>query len=265
MPHRWFARKNYSGPAEVFTWGPEDMSRVSRSVITHRLAVDPTHRPVKQKCQHLSAERKVFIKKRVEMLPSIGHIRETMYPEWLANVVLAPKPLTWWMCVDYTNLNKDCPQDPFPLPRTNQLIDETTGCELFSFMDAFKRYHQIFMAEEDDEKIAFVTTDGVYCYWVMAFRLKNSRSAFTRMVVEVFKDLLGNIMEAYVDDILVKSMNVETHPEYLTRCFEAMEQHNLCLNPKKCASAVTRGKFLGFMVTHRGIEVNLEKAQNILK
>lgn len=80
-----------------------------------------------------------------------------MYLKWMVNVVLAPKPPTWRMCVDYTNLNKACPQDPFPLPRTDQLVDRTTGCELLSLMDAFKGNHNIFMAEEDEEKTAFVT------------------------------------------------------------------------------------------------------------
>lgn len=125
-------------------------------------------------------------------------------------------------------------------------------------------YHQIFMVEEDEEKIAFVTLDGVYCYKVMGFRLKNSGAMFTQMVAEVFKDLLENIMEAYVDDMLVKIRKVETHPQQLTRCFEAIEQHNLHLNPKKCTFAVKGGKFLGFMVTHRGIKVNPERARNIL-
>ncbi|XP_019184570.1 PREDICTED: uncharacterized protein LOC109179515 [Ipomoea nil] len=207
----------------IFAWGPKDMPGIDRSIISHRLAVDPSFKPVKQKRRHLSAERRAFVKTEVDKLPAIGHIQKAMYPAWLANAVLAPKPPTWRMCVDYTDLNKACPQDPFPLPRTDQLVDETSGCELLSFMDAFKGYHQIFMAEEDEEKTAFVTPDGIYCYRVMAFGLKNSGATFTRMVAKIFKDLLGNIMEAYVDDMLVKSKDAGTHPAYLTQCFEIMK------------------------------------------
>lgn len=84
-------------------------------------------------------------------------------------MVLALKPPTWHMCVDYTDLNKVCPMDPFPLPRTDLLVDETVGCALLSFMDAFQGYHQIFMHEGDEEKTAFTTPDGVFCYLVMEF------------------------------------------------------------------------------------------------
>lgn len=106
------------------------MLGVDWPIITHRLAMDPTFRPVKQKRSHLSAKRRAFIKKEVETLLSICYIREAMYPEWLANMALAPKLPTWRMCVDYTDLNKACPQDTFPLPRIDQLVDETARCEL---------------------------------------------------------------------------------------------------------------------------------------
>lgn len=89
------------------------------------------------------------MKAETTTLLAVGHIREVEYLEWLANVVLAPKPLTFRMCVDYTDLNKACPMDPFPLPSPDQMVDETSGCELLSFVDAFKGYHQIFMGIED--------------------------------------------------------------------------------------------------------------------
>ncbi|VFQ59986.1 unnamed protein product [Cuscuta campestris] len=113
----------------LFAWGPEDMPGVDPKIICHRLAVDPTHKPVKQKKRFLSSERREFVTKQVTTVQSIGHIREVRYPEWLANVVLAPKGNTWRMCVDYTDLNKACPMDPFPLPNIDQLVYETAGCE----------------------------------------------------------------------------------------------------------------------------------------
>ena len=87
------------------------------------------------------------------------------YPKWLANVVLVKKANgKWRMCVDFTDLNKACPKDNFPLPRIDQLVDSTTGHKLLTFMDAFSGYNQIKMAEEDQEKTAFITSQGLYCY-----------------------------------------------------------------------------------------------------
>ncbi|WP_192819804.1 hypothetical protein, partial [Escherichia coli] len=117
----------------VFAWGPEDMPGISRRVITHRLSVDPSAKAVQQRRRPLSAERREFVKKEVAMLLSIRHIKEVKYPSWLANVVLAQKPPSFRMCVDYTDLNKACPMDPFPLPNIDQLVDETAGCEIMSY------------------------------------------------------------------------------------------------------------------------------------
>ena len=88
-----------------------------------------------------------------------GFIREVYYPEWLANVVLVKKANgKWRMCVDFTDLNKTCPKDSFPLPRIDQLVDSTARHKLLMFMDAFLRYNQIRMAEEDQEKTSFITS-----------------------------------------------------------------------------------------------------------
>ncbi|XP_019189544.1 PREDICTED: uncharacterized protein LOC109183972 [Ipomoea nil] len=203
----------------VFAWGPEDMPGVDGSIIAHRLAVDPDHRPVVQKKRYLANDRREFVKKEVNTLLAAGHIREVKYPEWLANVVLVPKPPVWRMCVDYTDLNKACPKDPFPLPWIDQLVDETAGSALLSFMDAFRGYHQIFMYQADEEKTAFLTPDGVYCYRVMPFGLKNAGATYTRMVARLFQDLLGKSMAAYVDDMLVKSREETNHAEDLADCF----------------------------------------------
>ena len=102
-----------------------------------------------------------------------GFIREVYYSEWLANVVLVKKANgKLRMCVDFTDLNKACPKDSFPLPRIDQLVDFTTGHKLLTFMDTFSGYNKIKMAEEDQEKTAFITSQGLYCYKVMPFGLK---------------------------------------------------------------------------------------------
>ncbi|XP_019151001.1 PREDICTED: uncharacterized protein LOC109147799 [Ipomoea nil] len=223
------------------------MPGVDRSIISHRLVVDPSHRPVIQKKRYLANDRREFVKKEVSTLLAAGHIREVKYPDWFPNLVLVPKPPAWRMCVDYTDLNKACPKDPFPLPRIDQLVDKTAGSALLSFMDAFRGYHQIYMHKADEEKTAFITSDGVYCYQVMPFGLKNAGATYTRMVAQLFQGLLGKSMAAYVDDMLVKSPEVSDHAQNLAECFQVMLKYNLRLNPIKCAFAVQGGKFLGYM------------------
>ena len=97
------------------------------------------------------------------------------YPDWLANVVMVKKANgKWRMCVDFTDLNKACPKDSYPLPRIDQLVDSTAGHKLLSFMDAFSRYNQIRMDEVDQEKTSFVTSQDLFCYKVMPFSLKKA-------------------------------------------------------------------------------------------
>ena len=90
------------------------------------------------------------------------------------------------MCVDFTDLNRAYLKDSFPLPRINQLVDSTTDHKLLTFMDAFSRYNQIKMVEEDQEKTAFITSQGLYCYKVMPFGLKNARDTYQRLVNKMF-------------------------------------------------------------------------------
>jgi hypothetical protein len=114
------------------------------------------------------------------------------YPDWLANVVLVKKSNgKWRMCIDFTDLNKACPKDSFPLPRIDTLVDSTAGHGLLSFMDAFSGYNQIRMHPADQEKIAFITDQGIYCYQVMPFRLKNAGATFQRLMNKMFREQIG--------------------------------------------------------------------------
>ena len=82
------------------------------------------------------------------------------------------------MCVDYTSLNKACPKDPFLLPRIDQIIDSTSGCEILSFLDAYSGYHQIAMKESNQLATSFITLFGSYCYVSMPFSLKNAGATY---------------------------------------------------------------------------------------
>ena len=106
-------------------------------------------------------------------LLAAGFIKEVYYPEWLANPVLVRKKNgNWRMCVDYMGLNKSCPKDPFPLPRIDQVVDSTSGCETLCFLNAYSRYHQIAMKESDQLATSFITPFESFCYITMHFGLK---------------------------------------------------------------------------------------------
>lgn len=121
-------------------------------------------------------------------------------------MVLVKKPNgTWRMCVDFTDLNKACPNDDYPLPKIDSLVDSTAGHTMFSFMDANVGYHHIPMAEEDQDRTAFITSQGVYCYQVMPFGLKNAGATYQRLVNRIFVSQIGRNVEVHVDDMIVKS------------------------------------------------------------
>ncbi|XP_073137629.1 uncharacterized protein [Henckelia pumila] len=187
-----------------------------------------------EKNKHITAE--------VDKLVKTKYIRPVSYPEWLANVVLVPKPGgKWRLCIDFTDLNKACPKDLFPLPRINLLVDSTAGCELLSFLDAYQGYNQIGLAPEDLEKASFITDQGIYCYEVMPFGLKNAGATYQRLVNKMFENLIGQSMEVYIDDMLVKSVMALKHVEDLNECFEILRKYRMKLNPEKCAFGVRGG------------------------
>ena len=123
--------------------------------------------------------------------------------------------MKWRVCVDFTDLNKACPKDSFPLLRIDQLVNLASGHEMMSFLDAFQGYHQIPMALSDQEKTAFITPKGIYCYRVMPYGLKNAGATYQRMVTGMFRHLIGKTMEVYIDDMLIKSVGKMNHIEDL--------------------------------------------------
>ena len=119
----------------------------------HRLQVDPDHPPVKQKWRKIAPERNKAVNEEVQKLLDIGSVCEVHYPDWLANVVVVRKKYgKWRVCIDFTDLNKACPKDSFPLPHIDMLVNATVNHELLSFMDALSGYNQILMHADDQEK-----------------------------------------------------------------------------------------------------------------
>ena len=132
-------------------------------------------------------------------------------------------------------------------------------------MDTFSRYNQILMDEEDQEKTSFVTSKGLYCYKVMLFGLKNAGATYQKLVNCMFSHQIGRNFEVYLDDMLVKSKDEANHLDDLKETFSTLCKYNMKLNPAKCVFVVASGKFLGFMMSQRGIELNLKRVKAIIE
>jgi hypothetical protein len=237
------------------------MPRVPRNLIEHSLNVDPKATPKRQHLRRFADDRRDAIKKELTKLLAAGFIREVFHPEWLANLVLVRKKNSneWRMCVDYTDLNKHCPKDPFGLPRIDQVSDSTAGCDLLCFLDCYSGYHQIAIKEEDQEKTALITSFGAYCYTTMSFGSKNAGATYQRAIQACFKRQLNKNVEAYVNDVVVKTRNSDTLITDLEETFASLREYRWKLNPNKCVFGVPSGKLLGFIISHRGIKANPEK------
>ena len=240
------------------------MVGIDPEVIVHQLQVDPDHRPVKQKRRKFAPEKNKVINEEIQKLIDIGSVKEVQYPDWLANVVVVKKKNgKWRVCIDFTDLNKACPKDSFPLPHIDMLVDATARHELLSFMDAYSGYNQILMHPDDQEKTAFVTERGTFCYKVMPFGLKNAGATYQRLVNMMFAKMLGSTMEVYIDDMLVKSLVAQQHIDHLRQSFDVLDKYGMKLNPTKCSFGVSSGKFLGYLVTQRGVEANPDQIRSI--
>ena len=197
-------------------------------------------------------------------LLAAGFIMEVLYPDWLANPVLVEKKKdenpniakVWRMCIDYTHLNKACPKDPFPLPRIDQVIDSTAGCELLSFLDAYSGFHQIPLKKEDQIKTSFITPYGAYCYITMPFGLRNAGATYQRCMQKCLHTQIGRNVQVYVDDVVIKTKEHSTLLDDLRETFDNLRKFRMKLNLAKCTFGVPAGKLLGFLVSSLGIEAN---------
>jgi hypothetical protein len=169
------------------------------------------------------------------------------------------------MCIDFTDLNKAYPKNEFPLPRIDSLVDATSSSELMSLLDCYSGYHQIWMKKEDEPKTSFITPSGTYCYLWMPEGLKNAGGSFSRMNAKVLHSQIGRNVLTYVDEIILKSTKQENHVADLQETFANFRQAGLKLNPEKCVFGVKKGKFLGCLVSTKGIEANPSKIEAILR
>uniref|UniRef100_A0A2N9FYK3 RNase H type-1 domain-containing protein n=1 Tax=Fagus sylvatica TaxID=28930 RepID=A0A2N9FYK3_FAGSY len=249
---------------DVFAWDYLEMPGIDPGLMAHSLNVEPGTRPVVQPMRTFHTEVEAQITQEVKKLLVAGFIKPIQHPRWLSNIVpVKKKNRQIRCCVDFRNLNKACPKDEFPLPNMDLLIDSAAGHAMFSFMDGFSGYNQIRMSTRDAEKTAFRTPIGNFYYTVMPFGLKNAGATYQRTMTAMFHDMMHKEIEDYVDDIVVKSKKREDHLRILRKVFDRCRLYKLKMNPLKCAFGVSAGKFLGFLVHNRGIDVDPAKASAI--
>uniref|UniRef100_A0A2N9H4D7 RNA-directed DNA polymerase n=1 Tax=Fagus sylvatica TaxID=28930 RepID=A0A2N9H4D7_FAGSY len=258
------ARIKQVDQTDVFAWDYHEMPGIDPGLVAHSLNVEPGTRPVVQPMRTFHTEVEAQITQEVKKLLAAGFIKPIQHPRWLSNIVpVKKKNGQIRCCVDFRNLNKACPKDEFPLPNMDLLIDSAAGHAMFSFMDGFSGYNQIRMSTRDAEKTAFRTPIGNFYYTVMPFGLKNAGATYQRTMTAMFHDMMHKEIEDYVDDIVVKSKKREDHLRILRKVFDRCRLYKLKMNPLKCAFGVSAGKFLGFLVHNRGIDVDPAKASAI--
>ncbi|GJV63033.1 reverse transcriptase domain-containing protein, partial [Tanacetum coccineum] len=220
---------------DVFAWKPADMMGVSRHMADHCLNVHEGCPPVKQRKRGQTPKRNKAIQEEVEKLVDAEIMKEVNYHSSLSNPVMVKKhDGSWRMCVDFKDLNKAYPQDGYPLLKIDWKVESLCGYPFKCFLDAYKRYHQIKMAEEDEEKIAFITSQGTFCYTKMPFGLKNVGATYQRLVDSAFQKQIGHNLEVYVDDLVIKIHTKEEIIRDIAERFKTLRQINMKLNPKKC-------------------------------
>jgi hypothetical protein len=242
-----------------FAWDYIEMPELSRELVAHRLPIKAGFRPYKKAPQSFKPEIISRVKEEVDHLLQAGFLQPCRYAEWVSNIVPVEKKNTGKIriCVDLRNLNRATPKDEYPMPIANLLVDNASGNKMISFLDGNVGYNQIFMARDDVNKTVFRCPGfvGLFEWVVTTFGLKNAGATYQRAMNLIFHDLLGVLMQVYIDDVVIKSVELMDHMADLRVALERMKKYGLRMNSMKCAFGMLSGKFLGFVVHQHGLQL----------
>jgi hypothetical protein len=200
---------------DCFAWEYHEMPGLSRELVEHRLPIKLGFRPHKQPARKFNPNMYGRIKEEISRLLAAGFIRPCRYAEWISNIVPVEKKNSdkLRVCIDFRDLNKATPKDEYPMPIVDMLINDASGHRVISFLDGNAGYNQILIAEEGMSKMTFCCPDfvGLFEWVVMTFGLKNAGATYQRAMNLIFHDLLGVILEIYIDDIVIKSDAMDSH------------------------------------------------------
>ncbi|GJR58946.1 reverse transcriptase domain-containing protein [Tanacetum coccineum] len=218
---------------DIFFLEPADITGVPRRVIEHNLNVNDSIDPERQKWKVLAPEKSDAVAKDVDEWVKSSIVRPVRYPTWISNSILVKKcDGAWRMCIGFKNLNSTCPKDFYPLPNIDCKVESVMGFKYKCFLDAYKGYHQIQMSKEDEEKTTFYMDQGTYCYTKMPFGLKNAGATYQRLIDSTFQSQIGRNLEAYVDDMVIKSNDKKMFLADVAETFDNLRKINMKLNSK---------------------------------
>jgi hypothetical protein len=229
---------------DCFAWEYYEMPGLDRSIVECRLPIKLGYRPFQQHPRQCNPKIYPDIKAEIMKLLVAGFIRQCRYAEWICNIVpVYKKNGKLRVCIDFRDLNKATPMDGYPMPVADALVNDAVGHKVISFMDGNAGYNQIFMAIEDIAKTAFRCPShvGLYEWIVFTFGLKNVGATYQRAMNYKFHELIGKIVEIYIDDVVVKSKSYKEHLADLQKTLECTRSHGLKMNPNKCAFGVSAG------------------------
>ncbi|GJV62822.1 reverse transcriptase domain-containing protein [Tanacetum coccineum] len=250
---------------DVFSWTPADMIGIPWAITEHILYTYPHIEPKVQKNRSLASDIRKVVIEEVNKWFKVGIVRQVQYPSWVANPVLVKKvDGRWRVCIEFKDLNKACPKDLYHLLEIDWKIESLMGFQYKCFLDAYKGYHHIHMTKNDEDKTAFHTEEGVLCYTKITFGLKNAGATYQRLVDSAFKEQIRVNLEAYVDDMMIKSRTEQDIIKDLEQTFSTLRKINMKLNPKKYSFGMEEGNFLGYIVTSEGIRANPEKRKAVM-
>ncbi|MCH79701.1 hypothetical protein A2U01_0000455, partial [Trifolium medium] len=254
-------------PLEEINLADIYMPGLDRTLVEYRLPLKAGKKLVKQNPRRFAPEVVEKIKAEIQRLLDAKFIQTARYVEWVSNIVpVIKKNGSLRVCIDFRDLNAATPKDEYPMPVADMLFDSASGNEILSLMDGYSGYNQIFIPKEDVPKTAFRCPEAIgnFEWTVMPFGLKNAGATYQRAMNLIFHDFINDFMQVYIDDVVVKSKAKIDHLTHLRMAFERMRSYNLKMNPMKCAFSVSAGKFLGFLIQEKGVEVDSSKSKAIM-
>ncbi|KAK3510407.1 hypothetical protein QTP70_005899 [Hemibagrus guttatus] len=199
----------------------------------------------------------------IEKTLAVSHIRPSTSPAAAGFFFVGKKDGGLCLCIDYRGLNAITLCYPYPLPLIPVALEQLRGARFFTKLDLRSAYNLVWIREGDEWKTAFHTTHGHYEYLVMPFGLTNASVVFRSLINEVFQDILGKWVIAYIDDILVYSTSLEEHVHHVQAVLSRLQQHHLYIKPEKCEFHRTTITFLGYMILRQGVEMDLTKVHAV--
>ncbi len=230
--------------------------------ITHRIDTGLSH-PIRQRHRPLPPAQYQAVREHIKNLLEEGIVRESKSPWASPVVVVQKKDSSIRLCVDYRQLNRITHRDSFPLPRIEESLQALGGAQFFSVLDLTSGYYQVAMHQEDVEKTAFVVPFGLYEFTRLPIGLSNAPATFQRLMQQCLGDQCFDNVLIYLDDIIVYAADFDSHLIHLDRVFSRLGQHGLKLKPVKCHLLKREVKYLGHLVSSKGVAVDPEKVRTV--